>query len=474
MTDDTSPTEGRGHRVQFDQGSFRDPAGRVARHGERVLRFVYAGAAADYTWLRDNGILERLIAQGRVVPTREVQTDDLGPAAEGAVHVLEHDVIPFWSYPYEWPFAALKRAALFHLDLHADVLARDATLVDASAYNVQFIGAQPLFIDVLSLRRYHDGELWDGHRQFCEQFLNPLLLQASRGVAFNTWYRGSMEGIPVTDLSSVLGAGGWLSWQTLMHVKAQARMQLAAETGRISVARARERRLSKTGLLAMLTSLRRWIARLEPRSSGSIGWTTYAETNTYGSEEAAAKRQFVAEFAARVKPALLADVGCNTGDYSVCALEAGARAVIGLEGDPATADRAFRRAEQAGLNFLPLVMDAADPSPARGWRGRERRSLHDRSRFDAVIALAFEHHLAIGRNVPLDDVVAWLIELAPAGVIEFVPKDDPTVQRMLALRKDIFDTYDRTAFVNALSARGRIVRNSVVSATGRELFWYER
>ncbi len=473
MNDRPATGDGQG-QIRFDPGSFRDPAGRVALHEGRVLRFVYAGAADDYRWLRDEGILERLAADGRLVATREMPADALGPHAERALHVLEHDRIAFWSYPYEWPFAALKSAALFHLDLHIDALAAHATLIDASAYNVQFTGPRPIFVDVLSLRRYRDGELWDGHRQFCEQFLNPLLLQAIRGVPFNAWYRGAMEGIPVTDLSALLGARGWMSWQTMMHVKAQAKVQRAAESDRVDVSRARERRLSKTALLAMLASLRRWIARLEPRSTGGIGWTTYATTNTYADEEAAAKRRFVGEFAAAVRPALLVDVGCNTGDYSVCALEAGAVSVVGLEGDPATADRAFRRAQQTNLSFLPLVMDAADPSPARGWRGRERRSLEGRASFDAMIALAFEHHLAIGRNVPLDEVIEWLTGLAPAGVIEFVPKDDPTIQRMLALRKDVFDTYDRTSFVNALNSRARTVRSAVVSSTGRELFWYER
>ena len=48
------------------------------------------------------------------------------------------------------------------------------------------------------------------------------------------------------------------------------------------------------------------------------------------------------------------------------------------------------------------------------------------------------NHLAIGRNIPLPQVVAWLCGLAPRGVIEFVRKDDPTVQQMLSLREDIF------------------------------------
>jgi hypothetical protein len=90
------------------------------------------------------------------------------------------------------------------------------------------------------------------------------------------------------------------------------------------------------------------------------------------------------------------------------------------------------------------------------------------------MALAFEHHLAIGRNVPLDQVVDWITGLAPRGVIEFVQKDDPTVQRMLALREDIFREYTAEAFTALVARRARIVKRQTISAAGRVLFWYER
>ena len=44
------------------------------------------------------------------------------------------------------------------------------------------------------------------------------------------------------------------------------------------------------------------------------------------------------------------------------------------------------------------------------------------------------------------------------GVVEFVQKSDPTVQKMLALREDIFDSYDEATFENALTSRARIVK----------------
>jgi hypothetical protein len=91
-----------------------------------------------------------------------------------------------------------------------------------------------------------------------------------------------------------------------------------------------------------------------------------------------------------------------------------------------------------------------------------------------MLALAFEHHLAIGRNVPLEQVVQWLVGLAPCGVIEWVEKSDSTAQRMLALREDIFDRYTRELFEAELVRNARIVKSETVSEQGRRLYWYDR
>ena len=148
--------------------------------------------------------------------------------------------------------------------------------------------------------------------------------------------------------------------------------------------------------------------------------------------------------------------------------------VIGFDFDQQALERSFARAAGGRLAFTPLFLDAANPSPDQGWRQSERRGMRGRAAPDAVVALAFEHHLAIGRNVPIPQVVEWIVGLAPTGVVEFVQKDDPTVQRMLALRQDVFSAYGEAAFTAALNRHARIVEAKTVSAAGRKLFWYER
>ena len=63
-------------------------------------------------------------------------------------------------------------------------------------------------------------------------------------------------------------------------------------------------------------------------------------------------------------------------------------------------------------------------------------SLFERAKADAVLALAFQHHLTIAKNIPLDQTINWILDIAPKGLIEFVPKEDSTVKKMLLLDRE--------------------------------------
>ena len=458
-------------------GSFRDPTGRIYEFEGRVFRVISREAIPEYEFLRDTSLLSSLSEKGWIIGSVERSAGDYvlpGNSDEKKI-LLEHPRIPFISYPYEWPFRALQQAALLHLDLQLELLRGGATLSDATAYNIQFDGARPMFIDVSSLRRYRENEIWVGHRQFCEQFLNPLLLLALTGVPYHSWYRGSLEGITARDLAAVLSWRCKADWRTLIHVVLQARFQSSASRrSTADLGRLKGRGLSRSAFQGLLRQIRNWIEALHPKGARASTWADYERTHTYEAAEHEKKLRFVSEFAAETVPGILWDLGCNAGQYSIEALRSGAQRVIGFDYDLGAVDAAFERSREQNLPFLPLFLDAANPTPSQGWSQSERLGLSDRGPADAVIALAFEHHLTIGRNVPIPEFLDWLVSLAPRGVVEFVEKDDPTVQTMLALREDIFGHYCLENFRAALAQRARIIKETVVSSSGRRLFWYER
>ena len=436
-----------------------------------MFRSVSHSAAEAYEAARPD--LRELANEGRLVEFREVTAEEVG-LDESIAYVLEHPRLSPWTYPYEWSFSLLKAAALFHLELHLHLLEKGLTLSDASAYNVQFQGPKPIFIDHLSVRPYRDGEFWLGHRQFCEQFLNPLLLRAHLDIAHNAWYRGNLEGIMTSDLARLLPIRSRLGWRVLSNVVLPAYFQKNSTSDRDVSFTTEGRKLPLAGLQSMLRQLHGWISSLQPANKASTTWANYASTTTYDDQETTRKKEFVADFIRSGGARRVIDLGCNTGDYSKICLENGAVAVTGFDFDQQSLDKAYARAVAENLNFLPLFLDARNPSPAQGWMQAERGGFNERFSADAILALAFEHHLAIAHNVPLAQVVEWITAMAPAGVIEFVPKSDPTVRKMLALREDIFPDYTEEAFATALARSGRISNRLQVTESGRTLFSYVR
>jgi len=362
----------------------------------------------------------------------------------------------------------LQDAALLQLELARRALEVDLTLKDASAYNVQWRGSRPVFIDVGSFERLRPGEPWTAYRQFCMMFLYPLMLQAYKDLPFHAVLRGALNGIPPHDARAALSSGrdrlrkGVLS-NVILHARMEARYANVA--GRQIKREMRNAGFSKALLEANLAKLQKLVRRLQWKS-GETAWTNYAQRNTYDDESAARKADFVRDAAARRSGGLIWDLGCNDGTYTRIAAEF-ADYVVALDADHATADSLYRALRQEGrTNVLPLVMDITDPSPNLGWRGLERASLERRGTPDLTLCLAVIHHVVITCNVPVREFVAWLRSLDSAVVIEFPDRGDAMVQRLLSGKDDGANPdYDKALFEQALSDRFRVDRVESVSRT---------
>jgi SAM-dependent methyltransferase len=454
-------------------GSFRDPQGQVVELGTRVFRALHAPSAPfPETWA-DGGPLAGLVAAGKLWPGSPLSVEavptSLREFAPGAVGFLEHPRLPVITYPYEWPFLLLKRAALLHLDLHCEALSSGFTLTDGSAYNIQFVGVKPVFIDSLAFVPYQDGQPWAGYAQFCESFLNPLLLGARGSLSVNDVYRARLRGVATVEVARQLGWWGALRTGTFIHVIVNS----MAQSSTTDTSTQRRAHLSRAGLELLLRSLRRAIEHLElPRDQRD--WSNYEIHNSYSESARIAKAASVRDFAARVRPALLLDVGCNAGEYSEIAVEAGAQQVLGLERDAGAANRAVIRAQGLAKPFLPLQVDIQNLSPAQGLDLAERRSLVDRVKPDAVLCLALLHHLVLGEGVPLPAALRSIVGLAPRGLIEFVPPNDPMAKRIAGPAERLRHPYDLSTFVTELSRIADLGQRTELTSTGRLLIEFSR
>jgi precorrin-6B methylase 2 len=457
---------------RFEPGSFRDRDGRVFYLDGVVHRGLGERAWADWLALSQARFFERATAAGKIVHTQE---SDLGGGElrsfdEGWVGALRHQRIPFVSYPYEWTFSMLRDAALLQLELLEGALGEGMTLKDCSSFNIQWLGSTPVFIDVASFQRRPEGEPWIGYLQFCQLFLYPLMLCAYKGIDFRSWLRGSLEGITPEDLARVMSARDLLRPGVFKHVYLQAKLRQRTRDARHSV----RRQLQDAGfghqlILNNVRQLRKLVAGLEWRPLES-GWVSYAECNTYAESERREKEEFVRRAAARRHRTLAWDLGCNTGAFSRI-LSEHADYTVAIDSDPQVIDRLYSElAQEAEGKILALVNDLADPSPDRGWRGCERRALAERSAPDMVLGLALLHHMVIGANLPLAEVVEWFAGFGAEVVLEFVSKEDPMVARLLLNKTDQFDDYERAVFEDCLVRHFEIVDRKELSSGSRTLY----
>lgn len=447
--------------------SFRDPSGFVYVEHGTLYRQVNPSYGPHYDLLMNGGLYHALVDRGWLVP--HVEIEDLNRS--GAYRILEPAKVPYVSYPYEWCFSQLKDAALLTIDIQLLSLSFGMVLKDASAYNVQFIGAWPVFIDTLSFETYEDGAPWVAYRQFCQHFLGPLAVMTYRDVRLRELLVRFIDGMPLDLVAGLLPLRTRMRYGLLAHLHLHARSQERHRDDADGGAPLRIPKLSKARLIALMVSLRATIAGCEVPER-STEWGDYYDKTNYSAESMAAKEALVRGFVSETAPAgdLTHDLGANTGRFS--RLIAGPdRYVIAHDIDELAVERSYREARRIGTDaVLPLVLDIANPSPAIGWALDERSSALDRIAGGTVIALALVHHLAISNNVPLPHLAALLARLAKTLIIEFVPKEDSQVRRLLATRDDVFPNYTLSAFETAFSRFFEITKREPVPGTTRTLF----
>jgi len=462
--------------IRVEPGSFRDRQGRVYLQHDRVIRALSSAAQSDWEALQATRFFARFVDKGHIVSTRQVGLADTGLADESSAWVaaLEHERIPFISYPYEWSFSMLRDGARLHLDLLLAALDEGMILKDSSAYNIQWVGTRPVHIDIPSFQKLQQGEAWVGYLQFCQLFLYPLMLNAYRNVAFHAWLRGAIDGLTPAQCNSLMSLRDRFRKGVLTHVYLQSKLQASTADSKSSL----RSQLQSAGFDVSLirrnaTKLRRLVDGLNWREASSE-WVQYADEHSYTDADDQQKQAFVAETAARRTCRMVWDLGCNTGTYSRI-VAPHTETVVAMDGDHLAVERLYQDLRSQGpQNVLPLVVNLADPSPDLGWRGRERRSLEQRGRPDLVLCLALVHHMVITANIPLSEFVEWLAGLGAAVVIEFVTKEDPMVHKLLLNKDDIYDDYTLDNFESCAVRHFRIFRRQVIHDGTRVLFELEQ
>lgn len=460
-------------RPETDPASYRDPGSQVFHRGDTVYRAVDRRTLADFERLRTTRFYAAATTDGRLIESELAEDVDSPPGVEWAA-VLRHARIPVVSYPYEWTFSMLRDAALLQLDLLSAAIDEDMILKDSTPFNVQFRGTQPTFIDIGSFERLAPGDVWVGYRQFLRQYLYPLMMTAHVGIPFQPWLRGQPEGPTAEEMRRMLSGRDLLRKSTLLHVALLSRAEKRYDdegTARDVRSELKEAGFTKEMTSANVESLRRVVEQLR-WDPGVSAWNEYSSACGHVGLQRDFKADFVTQSLLEDAPKVVWDVGTNDGHFARLAAVT-SDYVLALDSDHLVLDQLYRGLRQDGVrNVLPLIQDLADPSPGLGWRGAERPPLTQRSSPDLVLCLAVLHHLVIGRNVPLRAVIDWLADLGSHVVLEFVPPDDPMVQKLTANKRphEVHRDYSEEALRRYVADRFDLRREATVPAGGRQLF----
>lgn len=411
-----------------------------------------------------SGLYARLREEGLLIPHQEVDHPEAGHLQ--AYRILQPEMIEFISYPYEWAFSQLQDAALTVLRIQKISLGYGMTLKDASAYNMQFRQGKPLLIDTLSFEKYEEGSPWVAYRQFCQHFLAPLALMAYTDVRLSQLLRIYIDGVPLDLASRLLPGRTRCKFALLAHIHWHARSQKQYEDQPQAPASVK---MSRRNLLALLDNLTSAVSALKWQAPATE-WGDYYKCTNYTDKSFQNKLDLVRKYLEDTAPSTVWDLGANTGVFSRLASEQNIY-TMAFDIDPLAVEKNYLAAKAAGEKYiLPLLLDLTNPSPALGWANQERQSLCERKHPDLVMALALLHHLVIGNNVPLDRTAQFFSQIADQLIIEFIPKTDSQVHRMLASREDIFEDYDQGHFEQEYSRFYTIKKRSEVEGSQRTLY----
>ncbi|MCH9023120.1 MAG: SAM-dependent methyltransferase, partial [Planctomycetes bacterium] len=255
---------------------------------------------------------------------------------------------------------------------------------------------------------------------------------------------------------------------THLHLHAASRRRYADKA-----VHAKSRKMSTLGFRGLIDSLETAVKRLTWKP-GSTEWGDYYTDTNYSAQAMRQKEKRVSDYLDQVRPKVVWDLGANDGRFSRIATGKGAF-TVSFDIDPAAVENNFRQCSKNGdANLLPLVLDLTNPSSGIGWENTERQSLIERGPADCVMALALIHHLAISNNLPLNRIAAFLARLGRNLIIEWVPKTDSQVQRLLATREDIFPNYIQTSFEECFGQYFTISQSQSIIESDRTLYLMEK
>jgi SAM-dependent methyltransferase len=437
----------------------RDPDGYVDTSDSVVLRHLYKPLPANH-FLRTSGS-QALVDRGMLTPF-----DLVGES------LIQARKIPLISYPYEWTHAQLWDAAHATLVLAEAAVSDGYELKDATAFNVLFHCGRAEYCDHLSFVPLQDPYWW-AYGQFLRHFIAPLALSKLRQVPVSNAFKAGIDGVPIEQCRQQLGLRRW------SHRVALSMLQ-RGHSSMLPPSPHQQASVKHSSTLKGLFQFLHWqLDGLKQSQRARTTWHDYEANRVhYNGTDLEAKRDMVREWLHQLRPAVVLDLGCNQGEFSVLACEVAER-VVAVDSDEPSIDQLYQAVRDKALPIQTILSSLDDPTPARGWCGAEFSSLNERlkAHSDLVMVLALAHHLVVGNGLAVESVIEWLASLTRSHLIyELIAPDDVKVSEMAASRRrtDVADAFAIERQRSALARHFDVVHECELPHSGRRLLLLQR
>jgi hypothetical protein len=443
--------------------SYRDPSGFIFEKEGVIYRQVNTCYKEHFDHFIQSGCYKHLVEKGLLIPHEQIHENLT--ADTNYYTTLKPENLSFISYPYEWSFDMLKDAALLTLQSVKEALDYGMILKDATPYNIQWHKGRLLFIDTISFEKYEEVP-WIAYRQFCENFLGPLLIMHYSKMPLQQLHLAWPDGIPLAVIKSLLPKRSRFSLHTYLHIHLHADISSKKQSSNGTT-----KPFSKQKLLNLVSSLEIIIRKLklpDQKSTWSAYYEEAAQRDNYLEEKKKIINEWINELKPRIKTAV--DIGANEGEFSKLLAEKKIN-TLSADFDSFCINRLYTSIKKSGeKNIQPLVLDLSAPSPAIGVNNEERNSFINRTNVDMILALALIHHLVIGKNIPFVMVADFFRQTTQYLIIEFVPGNDEKVQYMLKQKIASHDNYNQHNFESSFTQHFTIEKKESIQSSYRMLY----
>ena len=461
--------------------SWRDPSGFVVKKNKRIFRAVSILKVADVQALLDAPWYRKGVADGWFPASEWAADHDDAVPDTPQWRWLEHRAVDFPCYPHEITALQLYDAAKMTLQIARTALEHGWIIKDASAWNILFEHGKPRFCDILSFERMDESGVWIAYAQFCRHFLIPLLLYRHAGMQTSAMFVQHRDGIQPEQARRIIR--GWRAYVqpaleavTLPTFFGTMRQSRPAGVGNAPKSRPVE--LAKFLLQRTLKRLEKHVDALRPAASGKpTKWENYeADRDHYSGPDVVVKTAFVRAAVERPDIATVLDLGCNAGEFSKVAADAG-KTVVAADYDHGALSRLYQQLRGAALPISPILLDIGRPTPAVGWMNQEVGSFMARAagKFDCIMALGLVHHLLVSERASLPMILEFFLSLAPRFlVLEWIEPQDRRFAEIAGINEALYAAMSIDSFERVFSEKYTIEKKQLLVAGNRTLYFLEK